>query len=337
MTAGTHFHRHALVTADCVPLAQHFNVWFSTGWSEFWVTDSGCMLYRLGQAPFAPCPAEPQPGYKRAFFNESASSTLKKANRGRAELYYANGWLATDVFQLGGLKIENMSVVLADRLSDDFDPEFRALKNWPIDGILGLGPGAPWDNTGEWASPLQQIIPTLDKPMFTFALSGHQDQKAGTGAGFLTYGALDTVNCAKDWHYVDAASDDDDDDEFGTWRTFIDEFNTGSGGLQLPGGLITQIVKAARAEYDFPTDLYLCSCNVKLPDIVVTIGGRNYSMPSSEYVLDIQYKPGKCVLNLSSGDGDDDGPFSFGDPFYRAYCTSFDVGQQKIGFAKSLI
>ncbi|KAH7715429.1 ASP-1 protein [Aphelenchoides avenae] len=202
---------------------QHFHVWFSTGWSEFWVTDSGCMLYHLGQAPFAPCPVEPQPGYKRAFFNESASSTLKKANRGRAELYFANGWLATDVFQLGGLQIKNMSVVLADRLDDDFETEFRALKNWPIDGILGLGTGTPWDNTGAWASPLQQIVPLLDRPMFTFALSGHQDQKAGTGAGVLTYGAVDTVNCASDWHYVNAYNDvSDGGDEFSTWRTWID-------------------------------------------------------------------------------------------------------------------
>ncbi|KAH7699389.1 hypothetical protein AAVH_33505, partial [Aphelenchoides avenae] len=64
------------------------------------------------------------------------------------------------------------------------------------------------------------------------------------------------------------------------------KFNTGRGGLELPEELITRIVKAARAEYDFPTDLYLCNCDVKLPDIVITIGGRNYSIPSSEYVLD---------------------------------------------------
>ncbi|KAH7701193.1 hypothetical protein AAVH_31676, partial [Aphelenchoides avenae] len=51
----------------------------------------------------------------------------------------------------------------------------------------------------------------------------------------------------------------------------------------------------------------------------------------------VQYKPGRCVLNFVNGDDDDDGPFKFGDPFYRTYCTSFDVGQQKIGFAKSLI
>ncbi|KAH7680421.1 hypothetical protein AAVH_41204 [Aphelenchoides avenae] len=76
--------------------------------------------------------------------------------------------------------------------------------------MLGLGPGMPWAQpNGYWASPLQQIVPALNKPMCTFALSGRQDQKAGTGAGVLTYGALDTVNCASDWHYVDAANDDD--------------------------------------------------------------------------------------------------------------------------------
>ncbi|KAH7696889.1 hypothetical protein AAVH_36033, partial [Aphelenchoides avenae] len=50
---------------------QHFHVWFSTGLSEFWVTDFGCKLYTLSGVTSTPCPAEPQPGYKRTFFNES--------------------------------------------------------------------------------------------------------------------------------------------------------------------------------------------------------------------------------------------------------------------------
>ncbi|KAH7697618.1 ASP-1 protein [Aphelenchoides avenae] len=182
--------------------------------------DSGCKLYTINGVTSTPCPAGPQPGYKHAFFNESASSTLRKAKRDRAQLTLCNGWLATDVFHLGGLELKNMSVVLADQLNDDFDP-FWAPKHWPIDGILGMGLGKPSDNTGAWPSPLQQIVPLLDKPTFTFALSGHQDQKAGTGAGVLTYGALDTVNCANDWHYVDADADVDGD-EVSPWRTSVD-------------------------------------------------------------------------------------------------------------------
>lgn len=65
-----------------------------------------------------------------------------------------------------------MTVVLADRMADDFNSAFWAVKNWPIDGILGLGTGTPRDNTGKWASPLRQIVPALDKHIFTFALSG---------------------------------------------------------------------------------------------------------------------------------------------------------------------
>lgn len=65
-----------------------------------------------------------------------------------------------------------MTLVLADQLDDDFYSSFSALKNWPIDGVLGLKLGTPFDNAGEWASPLQQMVPLLDKPLFMFALSG---------------------------------------------------------------------------------------------------------------------------------------------------------------------
>ncbi|KAH7706778.1 aspartic protease [Aphelenchoides avenae] len=81
-------------------------------------------------------------------------------------------------------------------------------------------------------------------------------------------------------------------------------------------------------------DVYVVDCDVKgLPDIVFTIGGHEYPVPSKEYIIDIELQPGKCVLNFADK-GDSVG---IGDPFYRTFCTSYDYAKKRVGFAKSLI
>lgn len=128
--------------------------------------------------------------------------------------------------------------------------------------------------------------------------------------------------------------------------------DTGNPGLTLPGRLVDKIVRAANAEFDWDTRLYLVDCNVTFPDVVLSIGGVRYPMPASEMILDVSvfpanggdmsrfqigYKPGKCVLNLHHGDDDGDETFILGDPFYRTFCTAYDMGQKRVGFSKSLI
>ncbi|KAH7697654.1 aspartyl protease-like protein [Aphelenchoides avenae] len=84
-------------------------------------------------------------------------------------------------------------------------------------------------------------------------------------------------------------------------------------------------------------DLYTVACDAKnLPDIVLTIGGKKYNIPSSEYVLDLGVGGGQCVIAAK-----DNGAISLfeqpsiilGDVFLRAYCNVYDFGQKRIGFA----
>ncbi|KAH7721853.1 aspartic protease [Aphelenchoides avenae] len=111
--------------------------------------------------------------------------------------------------------------------------------------------------------------------------------------------------------------------------------DTGNSGLSLPSRLVDKIARAANAEYDWDTRLYLVDCNVTFPDVVLSIGGVRYPIPASEMILDIGYKPGKCILNLHHGGGA--APFILGDTFYRIFCTAYDMGQKRVGFSKSLI
>ncbi|KAH7708501.1 aspartyl protease-like protein [Aphelenchoides avenae] len=158
---------------------------------------------------------------------------------------------------------------------------------------------------------------------------------------------MDKQNCAKNWNFVNV-----NDDDSGFWKIFVDGFefgsykktrkmgallDTGNPGMELPDGLVRKISRAANAEYDWDTQLYLVDCNATFPDVVLNIGGVRYPMPASELILDIGYKPDKCVLNLQDGNDDVGGPFTLGDPFYRTFCTAFDVGQKRLGFSKSLI
>ncbi|KAH7678410.1 aspartic protease [Aphelenchoides avenae] len=142
------------------------------------------------------------------------------------------------------------------------------------------------------------------------------------------------------------------DDDSGFWKIAVDGFefasykktakmgallDTGNPGMGLPDVLVKRVSRAANAEFDWDTQLYLVDCNATFPDVVLEIGGVRYSIPASEMILDIGYKKGKCVLNLQEGGGDLDDMFALGDPFYRSFCTAFDMGQKRLGFSKSLI
>ncbi|KAH7709868.1 aspartyl protease-like protein [Aphelenchoides avenae] len=92
-------------------------------------------------------------------------------------------------------------------------------------------------------------------------------------------------------------------------------------------------------EYNFIYGVYTVDCDVtNLPDIVLTIGGKDYNIPSSEYVLDLGIGGAQCVI--AARDGGETSPFEQpslipDDVFLRAYCSVYDIGQKRIGFAKA--
>ena len=62
--------------------------------------------------------------------------------------------------------------------------------------------------------------------------------------------------------------------------------DTGTSYLATPDREFNDIVKATGAQYDFDSDEYTLDCDKKgLPDIVLTIGGIDYPIKSTEYVI----------------------------------------------------
>lgn len=56
-----------------------------------------------------------------------------------------------------------MSFVLADTIVSNGFMEYT-----PEDGMMGVG----WPQLSDVPTPMQQMLPFLDQPVFTFALSG---------------------------------------------------------------------------------------------------------------------------------------------------------------------
>lgn len=64
--------------------------------------------------------------------------------------------------------------------------------------------------------------------------------------------------------------------------------DTGTSYLATPDREFQDILKATGAEYDFGSDEYTLDCDKKgLPDIVLTMGGIDYPIKSTEYVIDV--------------------------------------------------
>lgn len=132
----------------------------------------------------------------------------------------------------------------------------------------------------------------MDKNFF----SKVQDSKGGNG-GLITYGALDTNNCDPTFNYVTLSSKT-------YWQFAVDSFSvgtysiaksqqvisdTGTSWLGGPQNGINYIIQATNAQYDAKYQIYTLPCTqTGLPDIVFTIGGMKYNIPSTEYVLDVR-------------------------------------------------
>jgi len=211
----------------------------------------------------------------------------------------------------------------------------------PIDGIMGLGwPALAVDNV---VPPMQNLLSQLDKPIFTTWLDRKVPITMGGNGGLITYGAIDSTNCASTWNYVTLSSKT-------YWQYAIDAFaigsqsqkksaqvisDTGTSWLGAPQAALNMIVQATNAQYDAEDELYVVPCSqTGLPDIIFTIGGMPYNIPQAEYVLDLELGGGMCAITAFSFDFGGFGPaWILGDTFIRTYCNVFDVGQGRIGFA----
>lgn len=113
----------------------------------------------------------------------------------------------------------------------------------------------------------------------------------------ITYGDIDTTNCDATINYVPLSSKR-------YWQFSIASFSvgtysnkrqaqvisdTGTSWIYGPTAAVDAIAQATNAIYDDDNGIYTVPCTATgLPDWVFNIGGINYNIPSSEYVIDVR-------------------------------------------------
>uniref|UniRef100_A0A7I4YZG6 Peptidase A1 domain-containing protein n=1 Tax=Haemonchus contortus TaxID=6289 RepID=A0A7I4YZG6_HAECO len=302
-----------------------------TGSSNLWVIDAACKTDA--------CNGQPISGYIKHKFNTKKSSTFAKETR-KFSIEYGHGscsgYLGIDVVSFAGLSIPRQEFGVANSLAEIFGHQ-------PVDGILGLGwPALAVDNV---VPPMQNLLSSLDQPLFTVWMDRKLTVSNGGNAGLITYGAIDTKNCQSQINYVPLSAT--------YWQFPIDYFamgnrieamtkqvisNTGTSWIGAPYSSLSAIVERTGATFDFMNELYTVDCSTQKtqPDLNFSINGIKYNVPSVEYVLDLILGNGKCALAIFGMDSGGFGPaWIFGDPWIRTYCNIYDIGQKRIGFAKA--
>jgi hypothetical protein len=124
------------------------------------------------------------------------------------------------------------------------------------------------------------------------------------------------------------------------------------------------VYKALKPDYDFNLNILTtdCSNKGKFPSMLITIKGRDFTVKSTYYVMDVSFlfrnlnvyklnivlnilnlyflvKIGldnnRCAVTIEASD-DKDVNYAFGNPLLREYCQHYDVKNQQLGLSTSL-
>lgn len=312
--------------------AQTMTIVLDTGSSNLWVIDAACN----SQA----CNGYPDSGFVKHKFDTTKSSTYQAETR-KFSIQYGSGscsgHLAKDTLNFGGISVDAQEFGVADHLAEVFGYQ-------PVDGILGLGwPKLAVDNV---VPPMQNALPQLDQPIFTVWLDRKLKISEGGSGGLITYGDVDKQNCDATINYVPLSAQT-------YWQFPLDSFSigdfseskkaqvisdTGTSWIGAPNSVVSGVVKATGAKFDWENELYTVDCSTtdSQPDLIFTIGGIAYNIPAVEYILDLELGGGKCAITFfGMGSGGFGPSWILGDTFIRQYCNVYDIGQARIGFAKA--
>lgn len=202
----------------------------------------------------------------------------------------ASGCVASDVFHFSGFNLSRAEFGLAEDVN-------RHVGYEPIDGYFGVG--WPTFDVDGMTPPIWNVTDQMDQQMFTIWLDRHPKfMDYGSNGGQITFGGLDSHNCDGNFNWVPlntAAEWEFKLDSFSIYsytdsKTVAAISDVGKSFIGAPYWALNKIEKFTDASYDLEQDIYFVHCNkTGLPDMIFTIGGMEYHVPQSEYVLDVTF------------------------------------------------
>ncbi|EAR96068.1 eukaryotic aspartyl protease (macronuclear) [Tetrahymena thermophila SB210] len=300
--------------------AQTFTVIFDTGSSNLWVPSSECGLLSVA------CQLHKK-------YNAKKSKTYQK-NGTEFSIKYGSGSVAghwsEDTVSLAGLEATGVLFGEATTLNG---VSFLASK---FDGILGMAFSAI---SIDHIPPVFQVLMTEGKVSdgsFSFFLT----DKAGEEGSALVLGGVDPQFAASDFKYYPVTLE-------AWWVIAVSKVTLGNKTYQLtnsivdtgtsvlvgPKAIVSDMVKSLPNKGAQAVD---CSTISKFPNLTFTIGGDDYVLAPTDYILQVTAQgQTECVLGIQGMDlpSPIDNAFILGDSFIHKFYTHFDMANKRVGFA----
>ncbi|KAG6015720.1 saccharopepsin [Claviceps lovelessii] len=299
---------------------QTFKVVLDTGSSNLWVPSQSCSSIAC---------------FLHSTYDSSSSSTYQK-NGSSFEIQYGSGslsgFVSNDVVSIGDLKIKDQDFAEATQ-----EPGL-AFAFGRFDGILGLG----YDtiSVNHIVPPFYNMIDQklLDKPVFAFYLGSSDEGSVATFGGIDEShytGKIEYIPLRRKAYWevdIDSIAFGDEVAELEGTGAILD---TGTSLNVLPSSLADLLNSEIGAKKGW-NGQYTIDCGkvASLPDITFNLAGSNYSLPASDYILELQ---GTCVSTFQGMDiPEPAGPLIIlGDAFLRRYYSVYDLGRNAVGLARA--
>lgn len=297
---------------------QNFTVLFDTGSSNLWIPSVNCVN----------CQA-------LTSYDSSKSSTYLK-NGNAFSIAYGKGQVSgifdMDYVNVSGILIRNQTFAEAT-----YEPG-NVFQNFDFDGIFGLGFQSI--SVGGVRPPFFSMIMQglIDQPIFCVWMNRDLNGKTG---GEIIFGGSDPSKYKGSIAYVPLS-------QAGYWQFSMDGASIGNsrklckGGCQAiadtgtslivgPSGDINTIFDTLNVNSSNP--IVDCALVHLLPNVTFTIGGMNYVLRPSDYILIGSYNGFKyCEVGF---DVNTENLWILGDVFLGRFYTEYDAGKMRIGFAYS--
>uniref|UniRef100_A0A1I8PHJ0 Peptidase A1 domain-containing protein n=1 Tax=Stomoxys calcitrans TaxID=35570 RepID=A0A1I8PHJ0_STOCA len=297
---------------------QEFLVLFDTGSSNLWV-------------PGYPCSSENSACESHNTYDPTASSTYVENGESFSIQYGSgslSGYLVQDTVTVEGLTIENQ--VFAAATSEPGDTFVYS----PFDGIMGMAFKAIAVDgvTPPWYNMIQQNL--VSTKVFSFHLMRNGTSDDG---GVMVLGGNDPAHYTGDFTYVPVSQN-------GYWQFEMASANvngvnlcdncqaiadTGTSLIGVPTDVYETIQEAIGATYSDETNEYMLDCSSigDLPVVTFTLGDGTFTLTGSDYVIQ---SDGLCASAFEDAGTDF---WILGDVFIGKYYTTFDFGNDRVGFA----